>query len=70
VTQSLWERELRYAIHPSAKHGAFGNLLEVLSVEVGVEIVADAIPNSIGITFSTMVVLAIMKATLVGYGFL
>ena len=41
-----------------------------LSVEVGVEIVTDAIPNSIGITFFAMVVLAIMKATLVGHGLL
>jgi hypothetical protein len=30
----------------------------------------DAIPNPIGITFSTMVVLAIEKATLVGHSFL
>ena len=42
----------------------------VLSVEVGVEIVTDAIPYTIRITFSTMVVFAIMKTTLVGYGFL
>jgi hypothetical protein len=44
----------------------FGKFL----VEVGVEIVTDAIPNTIGITFPAMIVLAIMKATLVGYGFL
>jgi hypothetical protein len=43
---------------------------EVLSVEVGVKIMTDAIPNPIGITFSTMVVLAIEKATFVGHGFL
>jgi hypothetical protein len=41
----------------------------VFSVEVGVKIMTDAIPNPIGITFSTMVVLAIYKATLEGYGF-
>ena len=39
-------------------------------MEVGVEIVADAIPNTIGITFPAMIVLAIMKTTLVGHGFL
>ena len=55
---------------PVQSTGHSGNLLEVLSVEVGVKIVTDAIPNTIGITFFTMVVLAIMKATLVGYGFL
>ena len=55
---------------PVQSTGHSGNLREGLSVEVGVKIVSDAIPNSIGITFSTMVVLAIMKATLVGYGFL
>jgi hypothetical protein len=42
----------------------------VLSVEVGIKIVTHAIPNTIGITFFTMVVLAIYEATFVGYGFL
>jgi hypothetical protein len=42
----------------------------VLSVEVGVKIVTNAIPHTIGITFPAMIVLAIMKATLVGHGFL
>jgi hypothetical protein len=55
---------------PMQSRGHSGNLRKVLSVEVGVKIVTHAIPNTIGITFSTMVVLAIMKATLVGYGFL
>jgi hypothetical protein len=40
------------------------------SVEVGVKIVTDAIPNTIRITFFAMVMLAIMKTTLVGDGFL
>jgi hypothetical protein len=40
------------------------------SVKVGVKIVTDAIPNTIGITFSAMVVLAIYEATFVGHGFL
>ena len=49
--------------------GMNGNLREVLSVQVGVKLVTHAIPNTIGITFFTMVVLAIDKATLEGYGF-
>ena len=36
-----------------------GNLRKVLSVEVGIKIMTHAIPNTIGITFSTVVVLAI-----------
>ena len=44
---------------PVQSTGHSGNLLEVLSVEVGIKIMTDAIPNTIGITFSTMVVLAI-----------
>ncbi|MGD9270635.1 MAG: hypothetical protein PVH08_06160 [Syntrophobacterales bacterium] len=55
---------------PVQSTGHAGNLCKGLSVEVGVKIVTDAIPNTIGITFSAMVVLAIMKATLVGHGFL
>ena len=50
--------------------GHYDNLREVLSVEVGVKIVTDAIPNTIGITLSAMVVLAIEEATFVGHGFL
>ena len=55
---------------PVQSTGHSGNLLEVLSVEVGIKIMTDAIPNTIGITFSTMVVLAIYEATFVGHGFL
>jgi hypothetical protein len=47
-----------------------GRLRKVLSVEVGIKIMTDAIPNTIWITFFTMVVLRIYEATLVGYGFL
>ena len=54
---------------PVQSTGHAGNLLEVLSVKVGIKIMTHAIPNTIGITFSTMVVLTVMKATLVGYGF-
>ena len=39
------------------------------SVQVGIKLMTDAIPNTIGITFFTMVVFAIYKATLEGYGF-
>jgi hypothetical protein len=39
-------------------------------VEVGIKIMTDAIPNTIRITFFTMVVLRIYEVTLVGYGFL
>ena len=55
---------------PVQSTGYYDNLREVFSVEVGVKIVTDAIPNSIGITFFAMIVLAIMKTTLVGHGFL
>jgi hypothetical protein len=65
-----WEREQRTLFMPVQSTGHAGNLCKGLSVEVGVKIVTDAIPNTIGITFSAMVVLAIMKATLVGHGFL
>jgi len=44
---------------PVQSTGHYDNLREVLSVEVGVKIVTHAIPNTIGITFSAMVVLAI-----------
>jgi hypothetical protein len=55
---------------PVQSTGHSGNLLEVLSVEVSVKIMTHAIPNTIGITFPAMIVLAIMKTTLVGHGFL
>jgi len=39
-------------------------------VEVGVKIMTHAIPNTIWITFFTMVVLRIYEVTFVGYGLL
>ena len=47
-----------------------GNLRKGLSVEIGIKIMTDAIPNTIRITLFTMVVLRIYEVTLVGYGFL
>jgi hypothetical protein len=55
---------------PVQSTGHYDNLREVLSVEVGVKIVTHAIPNTIGITFPAMVVLAIYETTFVGHGFL
>jgi hypothetical protein len=55
---------------PLQSRGHSGNLRKVLSVEVGVKIVTHAIPYTIGITFSAMVVLAIYETTFVGHGFL
>jgi hypothetical protein len=42
----------------------------ILSVKVSIKIVTHTIPNTIRITFFAMVVFAIVKATLVGHGFL
>jgi hypothetical protein len=44
---------------PVQSTGHYDNLRGGLSVEVGIKIMTHAIPNTIGITLSTMVVLAI-----------
>jgi len=44
---------------PVQSTGHYDNHRKVFSVEVGVKIMTDAVPYTIGITFSAMVVLAI-----------